>query len=43
MLNQFSRSQLLLGEDSMRKLSDAKVAIFGIGGVGVLKHWPGQE
>ena len=34
MLNQFSRSQLLLGEDSMRKLSDAKVAIFGIGGVG---------
>ena len=34
MLNQFSRSQLLLGEDSMRKLSEAKVAIFGIGGVG---------
>lgn len=34
MLNQFSRSQLLLGEDSMRKLREAKVAIFGIGGVG---------
>ncbi|MDD6646356.1 MAG: tRNA threonylcarbamoyladenosine dehydratase [Firmicutes bacterium] len=34
MLNQFSRSQLLLGEDSMRKLSEAKVVIFGIGGVG---------
>lgn len=34
MLNQFSRSQLLLGEDSMKKLSQAKVAIFGIGGVG---------
>lgn len=34
MLNQFSRSQLLLGTDSMQKLSEAKVAIFGIGGVG---------
>lgn len=34
MLNQFSRSQLLLGENSMKKLSEAKVAIFGIGGVG---------
>lgn len=34
MLNQFSRSQLLLGENSMRKLSNAKVAVFGIGGVG---------
>lgn len=34
MLNQFSRSQLLLGEDNMRKLSKAKVAVFGIGGVG---------
>lgn len=34
MLNQFSRSQLLLGEDSMKKLAEAKVAIFGIGGVG---------
>ncbi len=34
MLNQFSRSQLLLGEDSMRKMSESKVAIFGIGGVG---------
>ncbi len=34
MLNQFSRSQLLLGEESMKKLAQAKVAIFGIGGVG---------
>lgn len=34
MLNSFSRSQLLLGEDNMKKLSEAKVAIFGIGGVG---------
>lgn len=34
MLNQFSRSQLLLGEDNMKRLAEAKVAIFGIGGVG---------
>lgn len=34
MLNQFSRSQLLLGKDNMKKLSHAKVAVFGIGGVG---------
>lgn len=34
MLNQFSRSQLLLGEDAMRRLSEATVAVFGIGGVG---------
>ena len=34
MLNQFSRTQLLLGEDNMNRLSEAKVAIFGIGGVG---------
>lgn len=34
MLNQFSRSQLLLGEDGMKRLSEATVAVFGIGGVG---------
>ncbi|KIR02590.1 HesA/MoeB/ThiF family protein [Lachnospiraceae bacterium TWA4] len=34
MLNQFSRTKLLLGEDSMNKLENAKVAVFGIGGVG---------
>lgn len=34
MLNQFSRTQLLLGEEAMGKLMDAKVAVFGIGGVG---------
>ena len=31
---QFSRAQLLLGEEAMEKLSHARVAIFGIGGVG---------
>ena len=34
MLNQFSRTQLLLGADNMDRLSNAKVADFGIGGVG---------
>lgn len=34
MLNQFSRTQLLLGEDGMSALAKAKVAVFGIGGVG---------
>ncbi len=34
MLNEFSRSELLLGADAMKKLSDAHVAVFGIGGVG---------
>ena len=31
MLNQFSRTQLLLGADNMDRLSNAKVAVFGIG------------
>ena len=34
MLNVFSRTQLLLGSDAMKKLSGCRVAIFGIGGVG---------
>ncbi|MEA4993412.1 MAG: tRNA threonylcarbamoyladenosine dehydratase [Oscillibacter sp.] len=34
MLNQFSRTQLLLSADGMEKLSAARVAVFGIGGVG---------
>lgn len=34
MLNQFSRTQLLLGSQAMEKLGKARVAIFGIGGVG---------
>ena len=31
---QFSRSQLLLGGDAMTKLAGARVAVFGVGGVG---------
>ena len=34
MLNQFSRTQLLLGAEAMEKLKRARVAVFGIGGVG---------
>lgn len=32
MLNQFSRTQLLLGQDGMERLFRARVAVFGIGG-----------
>lgn len=31
---QFSRTQMLLGEQAMEKLKNARVAVFGIGGVG---------
>ena len=34
MLNQFSRTQLLLGKEAMDKLANSRVAVFGIGGVG---------
>lgn len=34
MEDQFARTRILLGEEAMEKLSKARVAIFGIGGVG---------
>ncbi len=34
MLNQFSRTELLLGSEGMEKLKGSRVAVFGIGGVG---------
>lgn len=34
MLNQFSRTQLLVGREAMERLFAARVAVFGIGGVG---------
>ena len=34
MLNQFSRSELVFGKDAMERLKNARVAVFGIGGVG---------
>lgn len=34
MLNQFSRTELIFGRESMEKLRHSRVAVFGIGGVG---------
>ena len=34
MLNQFSRTELLFGKEAMDSLFHARVAVFGIGGVG---------
>lgn len=34
MLNEFSRTELLIGKEAMDKLKNSKVAVFGIGGVG---------
>ena len=34
MENQFTRSEILLGSDSMEILKNSRVAVFGVGGVG---------
>jgi len=34
MINQFSRTQMLIGEENIEKLKKSSIAIFGIGGVG---------
>ena len=34
MLNQFSRTELIIGEEGIKKLNNSKVVIFGLGGVG---------
>ena len=34
MLNQFSRTELIIGKEAIEKLNKSKVAVFGIGGVG---------
>ncbi|MBR2525432.1 tRNA threonylcarbamoyladenosine dehydratase [bacterium] len=34
MLNEFSRLELLIGGENLEKLANAKVAVFGVGGVG---------
>lgn len=34
MLNEFSRTQLILGKEAMEKLAASRIAVFGIGGVG---------
>ena len=34
MIDQFSRTKLLIGEENIKKLNKSKVAVFGLGGVG---------
>ena len=34
MQNQFTRIELLIGKDGLKKLQNAKVAVYGVGGVG---------
>ncbi len=34
MLHEFSRTEMLIGENALKKLSNSKIAVFGIGGVG---------
>ncbi len=34
MINAFSRTELLLGDNAMRKLQNSKILVFGVGGVG---------
>jgi tRNA threonylcarbamoyladenosine dehydratase len=34
MLHEFSRTELLIGAEALKKLNESKVAVFGIGGVG---------
>ena len=33
-MNPFSRTQFLLGSEAMEKLKNARIAVFGVGGVG---------
>ncbi len=34
MLNEFSRTEMLIGKDAVKRLQGSKIAVFGIGGVG---------
>ena len=34
MLNRFSRTELIFGKDALQRLAEARVAVFGVGGVG---------
>ena len=43
MLNQFSRTELLLGKAAMERLAECRVAVFGIGGVGGSVSEPVRE
>ena len=39
MINEFSRTELLIGQDSMERLKSTTVMVFGVGGVG--SPWQG--
>ena len=41
-MNEYSRTELLIGEEGMKKLKQAAVMVFGVGGVGshCTKHLP---
>ena len=34
MINEFSRTEMLIGTEGMNKLKNSTVAVFGVGGVG---------
>ena len=34
MMQEFSRTAMLIGEEALKKLASSRVAIFGVGGVG---------
>ena len=33
-MNEFSRTEMLIGAENMKKLAESRVAVFGLGGVG---------
>ncbi|MFR6495248.1 MAG: hypothetical protein ACLUOF_01565 [Ruminococcus sp.] len=43
-MNAFSRTELLFGADAMERLAKARVAVFGVGGVGgyAVERWHGR-
>ena len=45
MQNAYSRMELLIGEEGVTKLGKARIAVFGLGGVGsyVTEALPGAE
>ena len=34
MVHEFSRTELLIGSDGLKRLTDSSVLVFGVGGVG---------
>ena len=38
MINEYSRTELLIGSENMEKLKKASVAVFGVGGVGKVRY-----